>query len=107
MYQQRYWHDANFEAVERLQSIAATAHRSLISVSLNWLLHHTPAASIILGASRLEQLDQNLAACGEGALDSATVEACDEVWPICAVRSHLQPLARRRIGNAKTAGDRG
>ncbi len=47
----------DFAAVEKLRKIAADAGRSLISLSLNWLLHHTATDCIILGASRLEQLD--------------------------------------------------
>jgi aryl-alcohol dehydrogenase-like predicted oxidoreductase len=80
MYQQRYWHERNFTAIERLKSIAAAENRSLISLSLSWLLHHTPTDCVILGASGSEQLAQNLAACDEGPLTPEAVSACDEVW---------------------------
>lgn len=80
MYQERYWHPQDFEAVSRLSEIARQSGRSLISLALCWLLHHTPVDSVILGASRMEQLDQNLAAAGEGALSADTIAACDEVW---------------------------
>ena len=53
---------------------------SLVELSLNWLLHHTAADGVILGASRMEQLEQNLAAFERGPLDPGTVEACDAVW---------------------------
>ena len=33
-----------------------------------------------MGASRLEQLDQNLAACKEGALPPDILQVCDAVW---------------------------
>ncbi|MEP7270958.1 MAG: aldo/keto reductase [Acidobacteriota bacterium] len=55
-----------------LDASAAAANRSLLRLSLNWLLPHTPTSSIILGASRQEQLIQNLAASDEGPLDSDT-----------------------------------
>jgi aryl-alcohol dehydrogenase-like predicted oxidoreductase len=80
MYLDRYWHPAFFDAVDQLIEVARDAGRTLISLSLNWLLHHTATASIILGASRLEQLDQNLAACDEGPLAAETVERCEAVW---------------------------
>jgi 1-deoxyxylulose-5-phosphate synthase len=80
MYQDRYWHGENFRAVERLQSIAVKRGRSLISLSLNWLMHHTPADCVILGASKIEQLEQNLNALDEGPLPSDVVEECNEVW---------------------------
>jgi len=80
MYQDRYWHQQNFEAVEELKKIAATAGRSLISLAFNWLLHHTATDCVILGATTLEQLEQNLAACSEGPLAAEAVAACDRVW---------------------------
>ena len=80
MYQERYWHPDNFAAVEKLKKAAGTIGRSLVSVALNWLLHHTPADCAILGASRPEQLDQNLAACKEGPLPPEILQVCDEVW---------------------------
>lgn len=76
----RYWHERNFAAVEQLRRAAARAGRSLLSVALNWLLHHSPTDSVILGASRMEQLEQNLAAAEEGPLPEEVVAACDEVW---------------------------
>jgi aryl-alcohol dehydrogenase-like predicted oxidoreductase len=80
MYQDRYWHGENFRAVERLQSIAEKSGRSLISLSLNWLMHHTPTDCVILGASKLEQLEQNLNVLDEGSLPAEVVEGCNEVW---------------------------
>jgi aryl-alcohol dehydrogenase-like predicted oxidoreductase len=80
MYQDRYWHPQDFEAVSRLGQIARDSGRSLISLALCWLLHHTPVSSVILGATRMEQLDQNLAAAAEGPLSADTLAACDQVW---------------------------
>lgn len=80
LYLDRYWHPAYFDAVDRLRDIAALSGRSLVSLSLNWLLHHTAADCIILGASRPEQLEQNLRALGDGPLAGDTLAACDEVW---------------------------
>ncbi len=80
MYLERYWHQADFEAVEELKQIASKAGRSLVSLALNWLYHHTPTDCIILGASRLEHLDENLKVLGDGPLDKSTLDACDQVW---------------------------
>jgi len=76
----RYWHRRNFDAVEQLRSVAERAKRSLLSVALNWLLHHSPTDSVILGASTMEQLEQNLTVAKEGPLAPEVVTACDEVW---------------------------
>ena len=80
MYLDRYWHPAQFAAVDELKQIAAAAGRSMISLSLSWLLHHTPITGIILGASRQSQLDANVAAANEGPLSADTLAAIDRVW---------------------------
>jgi aryl-alcohol dehydrogenase-like predicted oxidoreductase len=80
MYLSRYWYDAYFDAVHELAVVARNAGRSMVSLALNWLLHHSPTDCVILGASRIEQLEENLAAMEEGALPPDTVAACDGIW---------------------------
>ena len=80
MYLDRYWHQADFDAVDQLQQIAAAAGRSLLSMSLNWLYHHTASDCIILGASKIEHFRQNLDVLRDGPLSPETLQACDRVW---------------------------
>lgn len=80
LYLDRYWHPAYFDAVEELRGVAEKAGRSLIDLSLNWLLHHTFADCVILGASSLEQLRQNVDAFDGGPLAEDTLAGCDAVW---------------------------
>jgi len=80
MYQDRYWHPEDFRAVESLAQVARDEGRSLISLALNWMIHHTSVDSIILGASRLEQLGENIATCADGPLSAQAIERCDAVW---------------------------
>jgi len=80
LYLDRYWHPGYFEAVDALRAIANRAGRSLIGLALNWLQHHTATDCVILGASNLEQLEQNLRAWEGGPLPDEAVRACDEVW---------------------------
>jgi aryl-alcohol dehydrogenase-like predicted oxidoreductase len=80
MYQDRYWHPRNFTAVEKLKAASESAGRSLIDVSLNWLLYHTQTDCVLLGATRMTQLEQNLAACEGGPLPPEVLRVCDEVW---------------------------
>jgi 1-deoxyxylulose-5-phosphate synthase len=80
MYLDRYWHQADFDAVDQLQRIAAAAGRSLVSLALNWLYRHTPVECIILGASRVDHLEQNLNVLSDGPLDPETLQGCDKVW---------------------------
>ncbi len=80
MYLSRYWHEQDFDAVAGLQEIAAQAGRTPVSLALNWLLHHTATDCVILGASKIEQVEENLKALEDGALQADTVAACDQVW---------------------------
>lgn len=80
MYLDRYWHPAYFDAVDELKKVAQAAGRSMVSLALNWLLHHTPIDCVILGASGLEQLQDNVQAMNDGPLSPKTLTACDAVW---------------------------
>jgi aryl-alcohol dehydrogenase-like predicted oxidoreductase len=80
IYKDRYWHPANFDAVQKLTSIASEAGRSLTSLAIGWLLQNVNVTSVILGASRLEHLQENLKALDDRPLPPEALAACDEVW---------------------------
>ena len=80
LYLNRYWHEDYFDAVEELRTIAHEAGKTLVELSLQWLLGQEIVDSLILGASRLEQLEENLRACEGSLLDESTREHCDAVW---------------------------
>ncbi len=80
-YRDRYWNEGQFEAVERLASIAADAGLSLLELSFRWLWSQPLVDAILLGASKLEHFEQNLAAASvTDPLDAETLARCDEVW---------------------------
>lgn len=62
MYQARYWHEREFQTIEKLKEAVAPTGRSLASTSLAWVLANPAVTSAIIGASRPEQLDDTLAA---------------------------------------------
>jgi 1-deoxyxylulose-5-phosphate synthase len=80
MYLDRYWHPAYFDAIDELQNVAERAGRSIIDIALNLLLFHTAADCVILGASKIEQLEQTLDVFGKAPLDDATLGAIDQIW---------------------------
>jgi aryl-alcohol dehydrogenase-like predicted oxidoreductase len=80
MYQDRYWHADDFAAVEELKSVAQEAGKTLVELAFQWLLSQPAVDSVILGASRLEQLEENLKACAGGPLEAAVLAGCDAVW---------------------------
>ena len=80
MYLDRYWHADDFAAVEELKSVARDAGKTLVELALQWVLSQEQVDSIILGASRLEQLEENLKACEGSSLSRDVLEKCDDVW---------------------------
>jgi aryl-alcohol dehydrogenase (NADP+) len=63
-YQDRYWHDREFDTVEVLRQLAQEAGVSLVTLSVAWVLANTAITAPIIGASRPGQLDSSLAAAG-------------------------------------------
>ena len=61
-YQDRYWHEGMFEAVEQMRPLAAEADMSLPQMALAWVLANPAITAPIIGASRPEQLNDTLAA---------------------------------------------
>ncbi len=61
-YQDRYWHDREFDTVEQLRQLAEKAGVSLVTLSVAWVLANKAITAPIIGASRPEQLGASLAA---------------------------------------------
>ena len=79
VYQNRYWQDALFDAVEALRPLAEARGSTLASVAVAWAITQPGVTSAIVGASRPEQLDASLAAV-DLELDDGLRAACDEAW---------------------------
>ena len=73
----RYLADDVLAAVDRLKPIAAGLGVSLSQLALAWLLREPNVAAAIVGVSRPEQLDENVAPSGLE-LDAATLAAIDD-----------------------------
>ena len=78
-YQERYWHDAQFNAVETLKAVVEAKELNMVSVAVAWVLKQPAITSAIIGASKPEQLDANLAAFGIE-FDDELTGACESVW---------------------------
>jgi aryl-alcohol dehydrogenase-like predicted oxidoreductase len=61
-YQERYWHDREFDTVEKLLPLADEAGVSLVTLAVAWVLANPAITAPIIGASRPDQLDANLSA---------------------------------------------
>jgi aryl-alcohol dehydrogenase-like predicted oxidoreductase len=73
-----YLNERTYRIVDELQRVAAETGASVASVALAWLQGRPGVASTIIGARRLDQLDQNLAGL-DVALTPAQVTALDAV----------------------------
>jgi len=79
MYQQRYWHDREFDTIEELRKVARESDMSLTVLALRWVMSNPAITAPIIGASRPEQLADNLAAAEKGALPSDLKAKLDEI----------------------------
>lgn len=78
-YQERYWHQAQFQAVAELNEIVERRGQNMVSVAIAWVLAQEGISSAIIGASKPEQLDANLAAL-EIEMDEELTKACEQAW---------------------------
>jgi aryl-alcohol dehydrogenase (NADP+) len=62
MYQDRYWHDREFDTIDALVPLAEKAGMSMTTMAVQWVLANPTVTSAIIGASRPEQLADSLAA---------------------------------------------
>ncbi len=62
LYQERYWHQRVFDAVDAFLQIATEAGLKPATLAVAWLLRQPAVTAPILGASRPDQLDDTLAA---------------------------------------------
>ena len=77
-YHARYWHEREFETVGRIQEIAQQQGTPMATLSVAWIVANPAVTSVILGASRIEQLTDTLAA-ADYKLDSALKTRLDEI----------------------------
>jgi 1-deoxyxylulose-5-phosphate synthase len=78
LYQARYWHEREFESVGQVEKLAEQQKTPITTLSVAWVLLNPAVTSVILGASRLEQLTDTLVA-ADYKLDSAVKAKLDEV----------------------------
>jgi aryl-alcohol dehydrogenase-like predicted oxidoreductase len=60
----RYLSERNWAIAERLGDFVEVRGRTMLELAFSWLLAQDPVASVIAGATRPEQLEQNVKAGG-------------------------------------------
>ena len=84
-YRDRYWKKSFFDAMNILASTCRNEEITLVEAAYRWLIYHSEMDNqngdgIIVGASSLRQLEQNLNAPEKGPLPSSIIEAFDNAW---------------------------
>lgn len=75
----RYLNESNWAVVEKLEKFCAARGKTLLELAFAWLLAHDFVSSVIAGATKAEQIEQNVKAAGwkltpaeKGEVDSLT-----------------------------------
>ena len=74
----RYLTERNWQIAEKLADFAESHGRTMLQLAFSWLLGQSPVASVIAGATRPEQLEQNVRA-GDWALTTNELAEVDRI----------------------------
>ncbi|KAK9329952.1 NADP-dependent oxidoreductase domain-containing protein [Lipomyces starkeyi] len=80
---ERYFKESFFDAVESIEKVGAKYGISNNSIALRWLTHHSELSdgdAIIIGASKIQQVKENLLSLSEGALPDEILDVVNDVW---------------------------
>ncbi|HCV27684.1 MAG TPA: aldo/keto reductase [Dehalococcoidia bacterium] len=72
--------DTNFDVLEALESFAGEHGHTMVELAFAWLLAHPEVSSVIAGATRIEQIEQNAAAT-EWELTAEEMSELDAILP--------------------------
>jgi aryl-alcohol dehydrogenase (NADP+) len=78
-YQERYWHDREFDTVDALRGLSNEAGMSMATMAMGWVLSNPAITAPIVGASRPDQLADSLAAAEKGPLPADLKAKLDEM----------------------------
>lgn len=89
-YQQRYWKDSYFEAIDIIKQVCKKYNINIVEASYRWLSYHSMlnadrGDSIIVGISKKQQLEDNISTLSKGYLPDEIVQAINGVWKISKV----------------------
>ena len=76
----RYLTESNWKIVERLQEFCARRGHTMLELAFSWLLARPTVASVIAGATKPEQVEQNAKA-ADGVLTTDEIAEIDEITP--------------------------
>ena len=86
-YRDRYWKQSYFDAVDEIRKACEAEGIPMVEAAYRWLCNHsklsaTQGDGILLGASKVAQMEQNLEASKKGDLPQSILVAMDGAWEI-------------------------
>ncbi|KAG6824202.1 hypothetical protein H0H93_002443, partial [Arthromyces matolae] len=80
-----YWNETYFRALDIVRKAAEAHNLTLPEVALRWISHHSllkreHGDAVLIGASSLKHIEQNLLDLEKGPLPDEVVKALDEAW---------------------------
>ena len=86
-YRNRYWKQSYFDAVDEILKACETENIPMAEAGYRWLCNHTcldasKGDGILLGASKITQMEQNLEAAKKDELPQSILDAMDGAWEI-------------------------
>ncbi len=79
LYRDRYWQEAQFDAVDKMKKFFRERNKSLTHISIAWVLNQPVVTSAIVGASKPEHLEDSLKAV-DITLENDELEFLDSLW---------------------------
>ena len=80
LYQQRYWNDSVFSAVEGYRNWCTEHGRNMVTTAIQWVISQRGITSAIIGASRANQLKDVLDAVIAPSLTQDDLDDLDQLW---------------------------
>ena len=86
-YRKRYWKQSYFDAVDEIRKACEAEGIPMVEAAYRWLCNHsmmdaTKGDGILLGASKITHMVQNMEAAKKGELPQSILEAMDAAWEI-------------------------
>lgn len=86
-YEERYWKKDYFDVLQQLTRTCGELGLTPTQAAMRWLVNHSlldaeQGDGIILGATRIEHLTDNMAACDQVPLDQSILDIFDQGWEV-------------------------
>lgn len=83
---QHFLSDANMQGIRQLNALAEQRGQTLAQIALAWVLHHPEITSVVMGASRVAQLEDNVQALAKTDFSADELARIDHITTTMSTR---------------------